>query len=132
MYEKLTNNLEIVPHVLVTMAAEGHGQLRYYCSVILNDKIIGVIIVIITSMVVTVLITSVLLRILKRRDVWLIFACLLVVRLRGLQPKLLLCGGAALYLGRYYTGSSILAHFSACRVLFEKLSVSDGHESETG
>lgn len=30
VYEKLANDLEIVPCVLMTMTAEGHGEVRYY------------------------------------------------------------------------------------------------------
>jgi hypothetical protein len=29
MYEKLANDLEIVPRILMTMATEGHGEVRY-------------------------------------------------------------------------------------------------------
>jgi len=66
VYEKLTNDFKVMPHVLMTMATEGHGEFGYYCSVVLDDKIIiDVLIIVITSMVISILVAIVLLRVLR-------------------------------------------------------------------
>jgi hypothetical protein len=86
VYKKLANDLEIVPRVLMTMATEGSGEIRYYCSVILDDEIVHVVVVNSTIIAVAVL----LLRILRRGDMVIIFARLLAARLRDLPSKLFL------------------------------------------
>jgi len=72
MYEKLKDDLEIVYRVLMALVTEGHGELRYYFPVILDDK---VVIVIVISMVRSILATAVWLRIYDP----IIFTFLLVV-----------------------------------------------------
>jgi hypothetical protein len=73
VYKKLTNNFEVMPHVLMTLSTEGHGELGYYYPVVLDDKIISVFIIVITSMAISILTTVVLLRVLRRCDLIIVF-----------------------------------------------------------
>jgi hypothetical protein len=77
VYEKLTNDFEVMSRVLMTLVTKGHGELGFYNPVILDNKIVDVVVVVvvIASEVISILVAVVLLRVLRRCSLAIIFTC---------------------------------------------------------